>query len=499
MSNLFFTGSRGGVTLSLPELRRILHGNGYKMFSIDSMNKDFTLCKETSNRLFLADIDKMWDMIEEYANNDEEMQKIMIERKSISGSIVKTLNRAEAKTYKDPQHKCSLFFSNGVVDISRSDLSCNLMSWSDADLGGCKIWGDGVIDKSIRLDVIDDYKSGMFYKFCKNVAGENGVESLMRSIGYMIHSYKDPDRPYIIVYSDGNENDNSKSNGGTGKSLIITECLSRFRSLSMIDGKKYKADRDFNFQNVDGNSDVIIIDDVLQIFNYSSLYPSVTGTMTIEKKGKTPEQVPFSRSPKIAITSNFGIIANGGSDKRRRRVIGVTNYYSESKTPQSEFGCLFFDDWSGDNEIEWQYFFGFIIECVRLYFKDGVNNYNHTSIETRALANAQNPALLDYCLCNYTTCLGEDNAKSNKDWSIEVQEMLELNKKEKGYRELQRTMDSIGISRITIKNPVKLKNGKSERRHYFRIADKDKLNEILADQNLPLYTNETEMRFNNIE
>lgn len=495
MSDLFLKGKRGAVTLNLPELRRILHAEGYRMYSIDSMNRDFMLCKETSNRLFLANLDSMWKMIEDYATCDEEMQKIMMEQKSVSGSIVKTLDKVEAKPYKDPRHKCSLFFKNGVLSVNRNDLSHDITTWDKADLGGCKVWGNSVINKDVDLNLLSNYKDGMFYKFCVNVAGVNGIDPLMRSIGYMIHSYKDPDRPYIMVYSDGNEKDNSKSNGGTGKSLIITECLSRFRSISTIDGKKYKSDRDFNFQNVDGNSDVIIIDDVLQNFNYSSLYPSVTGTMTIEKKGKTPEQIPYSRSPKIAITSNFGIIANGGSDKRRRRVIGVTNYYGAHKTPHSDFGCLFFEDWNGDREIEWQYFFGFIVECIKMYFDRSVDNYNHTSIETRALANAQNPALLDYCLCNYMTCLGEEVAKSNKDWSTEVQEVLELNKREKGYRELQRTMESIGITRVTIKNPFNMGNGKSERRHYFTITDKEKLNEILADQNLPLFTSIPEMLF----
>lgn len=480
MDELFTRNSTGVWNgIHRPALYSIIRDAGYRNLSEGGMLKDSTLCKETSNKIEIAHLDEMWNYILSFAGVSSVKQNLLMKlRESMGDRIVKVLDRIDYVPYKDDRNTCRLFFSNGILEINRKDNSTKLIEWVDFKPKVGKVLSSNVIETPFDDNLDLNYRDGVFYKFCKNVVGINGLKPLMISLGYLIHSYKDPSKPYLIVFSEGSETDNNKSSGGTGKSLILKNLIKCVRTQSWVDGKSYKADSSFKLQSVNKYADNLLIDDLTQKFRYESLYPSVTDTMTIEKKGITPTQIPYMLSPKISVTTNYGLIANSPSDIRRRRVIGVTNYYSEKLTPFDEFKHNFFTEWTGDRVIEWQYCYMFIIECVKAFFDNNcvVENYNNRIIETRALANAQDPDLMEFCIDNYQDYIGIDNCQTHKEWSETV---LNITGRTKGagWKQLRAAMEAIGLSSS---NGVQRKEGGVNiRKYYFDITDYTKLHDIL--------------------
>lgn len=478
-----FTRNKNGVYHGIhrPSLHKIVRDAGYRNLSEGGMLKDSILCKETSNKIEMANLDDLWNYVLSFAGTSYLKQDIVMKlRETMGDRIVKNLDRITYVPYKDDRNTCRLFLKNGALEINRKDGSLNLIDWSSFSPTSGKVLSTNVSDISIDMDTNLDYKDGSFYKFCRNVVGGEGLKPLMIALGYLIHSYKDESKPYLIVFSEGGEKDNNKSSGGTGKSLILKNLIQCVRTQSWIDGEGFKGDSSFKLQSVNRYSDNVLIDDLPQKFKYRSIYTCVTDTMVIEKKGLTPTQVPYKLSPKIAVTTNFGLIANSPSDLRRRRVIGVKNYYSEKLTPFDEFGHNFFSEWTGDRAIEWQYCYQFIIECVRAFFANNcvVENYNHRNIETRALANAQNPDLMEYCIDNYSDYLGSNNLKGHNDWAETVIGLVGRSKGSE-WKSFRASMEAIGLkssSGVQIKE-----NNVNVRKYYFTVEDYDKLHDVLVN------------------
>ncbi len=65
----------------------------------------------------------------------------------------------------------------------------------------------------------------------------------------------------------------------------------------------------------------------------------------MEKKKKDAIKIPCSRSPKVAITTNYAIKGKGSSFERRKWELELTEHYPKEFTPLVEFGKLMFGGW----------------------------------------------------------------------------------------------------------------------------------------------------------
>lgn len=481
MEDLFTRNATGVYNgIHRPTLYKIIREAGYRNLSEGGMLKDSILCKESSNKIDLAHLDDMWNYILSFAGTSGLKQNLLMKlRETMGDRIVKVLDRISYIPYKDDKNNCRLFFKNGVLQLNRITGSTDLIEWSNFKPRAGKVLSSNISEISFDDSLDINYRDGSFYKFCRNVVGADGLRPLMIALGYLIHSYKNPSNPFLIVFSEGGEFDNNKSSGGTGKSLILQNLIQCVRTQSWLDGKAFKGDSSFKMQNVSKYADNLLIDDLSQKFNYEDLYPSISNVMTIEQKNLTPIQIPYALSPKIAVTTNYGLIANSDSDVRRRRVIGVNNYYSSKLTPYDEFHHNFFDDWVDDRAVEWQYCFRFIIECVKAFFDNDceVESHNHMIIETKALANAQNPDLMDFCIDNYHDFIGISNCKAHKEWD-EVAFSIVGRTKMAGWKQFRAAMEAIGL---TSSKGVQRKEGTVNiRKYYFEVSDYEKLRGILV-------------------
>ena len=178
------------------------------------------------------------------------------------------------------------------------------------------------------------------------------------TLGYLQHGYKNLSYCPAVILNDEVISDNPE--GGTGKGLVMS-ALAQMKKLVVIDGKAFAFERSFPYQLVSADTQILCFDDVKKNFDFERLFSVVTEGLTLEKKNKDAIKIPFDKSPKIAITTNYPIKGSGNSFERRKWELELHQHYNKDNTPVMEFGKHFFADW--DDE-DWCKFDNYMIDCL---------------------------------------------------------------------------------------------------------------------------------------
>ena len=264
----------------------------------------------------------------------------------------------------DTKNEAYFAFKNGVVVINKDEIK--LINYSDIDK---KIWKSQInFDRTITIDTEFDETLCEYFKFICKICAEDQdrVNYAQTLIGYNLHSYKDPAKPYASILAE--ETDDEAKGGGTGKGIFI-KALSYLIPTVRIDGKNFRPDRSFAWQRVNLGDKLVVIEDCPRNVEFEKYYPTITEGMTIEKKNKDELFLNYSEAPKLAFTTNYSINSNAEHAKRRQKIFEFASYFNSKKTPIDEFGHKLFDDWEDE---EWHRFYNFMFICVRVYLKYGV-------------------------------------------------------------------------------------------------------------------------------
>jgi len=155
------------------------------------------------------------------------------------------------------------------------------------------------------------------------------------------------------------------------------------KKLVVIDGKAFTFERSFAYQLVSADTQILCFDDVKKYFEFERLFSVVTEGLTLEKKNKDAIKIPFSKSPKIAITTNYAIKGAGNSFARRKWELELHQYYNKSFTPYDEFGRMMFGDWNDD---DWSEFDNYMIGCLQFYLMHGLVKSKFVNLQVRQLS-----------------------------------------------------------------------------------------------------------------
>lgn len=213
---------------------------------------------------------------------------------------------------------------------------------------------------------------------------ENHIHLLSKlcAIGYMIMEAKDNNVARAIIGMDGKQSEVGESNGRSGKSLV-GELMRNVMPIAYIPGKRSDIFNDqFVWNDVQENTKLVFIDDVLQNFNFEFLFPNITGDWTVNYKGGRRITLPFTRSPKIYIATNHAIRGTGSSFTDRQWLLAFSDFYNDTHKPVDDFGCLFFSEWDYE---QWNLTWNLLANCIQLYLEYGVVQAPGERLEQRKL------------------------------------------------------------------------------------------------------------------
>ncbi len=193
--------------------------------------------------------------------------------------------------------------------------------------------------------------------------------SKLCAIGYMMMEAKDNNVTRAVIGMDGKQSEVGDSNGRSGKSLV-GELMRQVMTIAYLPGKKPDLLSDaFVWNDIEENTRLVFIDDVLQNFNFEFLFPNITGDWTVNKKGGVRITYPFAKSPKIYIATNHAIKGTGSSFTDRQWLIAFSDFYNDVHKPIDDFGTLFFSEWDFE---QWNLCWNMLACCVQLYLQYGV-------------------------------------------------------------------------------------------------------------------------------
>ena len=222
-------------------------------------------------------------------------------------------------------------------------------------------------------------------------ADDKRTKSMESTIGFLMHGHKNLSYCPAVILNDEVISDNPE--GGTGKGIFMN-ALGHMKKLVTIDGKAFAFEKSFAYQLVSADTQILCFDDVKKYFDFERLFSVVTEGLTLEKKNKDAIKIPFSKSPKIAITTNYAIKGSGNSFSRRKWELELFQHYNKAYTPQDEFGRLFFGDWDDD---EWCVFDNYMIECLQLYLGEGLVESEFVNLKIRQLSASTSHDFIEWC------------------------------------------------------------------------------------------------------
>lgn len=272
-------------------------------------------------------------------------------------------DRANIDFLKDDKETSYFPFKNGVVVITKDNIELK----SYGELKKC-IWKSQVIDHHIVLEDEIDLQNIEYFKFIEKICANDEERYIygLSLIGYLLHKYKDPARPYAVILAE--ETENESTGGGTGKGIFV-KALSYILNTVRVDGKNFKIDKNFAFQRVDLDTRILAIEDTRKNVDFEGFYSIITEGVTVEKKNKDELFIPYADAPKVMFTTNYTIPNNGNHAKRRQKVFEFAPAFSSTYTPEDFFGHKLFDDWDKD---EWNRFYNLMFDAVQGYLKFGI-------------------------------------------------------------------------------------------------------------------------------
>jgi len=351
---------------------------GFKLYFYDNNSTIYRLIKVEDGFIYDASTEQVKKYIKNYIDHQkdkfdggvspQDILELVYKGSSIlfSESFFEFFDRADINFLKDDKDTGYFPFQNGVVEVKKD--SIKLKTYGEL---GKYIWKSQVIDHYITIDQDGINPENIeYFKFIKCISN-NEAEKYMYCIsliGYLLHQYKDPARPFAVILAE--ENDNDEQGGGTGKGIFV-KALSYILQTIRVDGKNFKIDKNFAFQRVDLDTKIIAIEDTRKKVDFEGFYSIITEGITVEKKNQDELFIPYKDSPKILFTTNYSIPQNGVHAKRRQRVFEFSPYFNQNHTPEDEFGHKLFDDWDKD---EWNRFYNLFFFCLQDYLTNGVIN-----------------------------------------------------------------------------------------------------------------------------
>jgi len=199
---------------------------------------------------------------------------------------------------------------------------------------------------------------------------------IMQMIGYLLHRHKSPSAAYaalLLDYAIGNST--KERNGRSGKTFLLKAvgALLKMEYIDMSNLAK-KSNQQFGFSGVKESTGLVIVDECPENLAFNELYAKISDDMEVERKGKDPVVIPFSKAPKFGIATNHTLKDHSPSTEGRFAPVVVSDYYHvktklnnyhETRKISDEYHQNLLD--SEYAETDWQADIHFMLECLQMF------------------------------------------------------------------------------------------------------------------------------------
>jgi hypothetical protein len=388
----WYLDDKGNVKIARTRFKRFLEAGGFCKYKIDE------------SYLFVRIMDNIVEEIDSIAVKEYALGYLYslpmdefdeLNRTDVMDALIKATNQVFANSFfeflitrkidfhKDTSECSYIFFKNGFVEVTKDKIDFKEYRHLDG-----KIWKRQMLKRRyISIGTRSDIEELLF-----NVCGKDNKRfvSLKSAIGFALHSYKDPNVAKAIIFMD--ERLSEGAYGRSGKGLLI-KAISHIRRAVVIDGRNFNPSKNFVFQRVSADTNIVAFEDLRENFPFDRLYSITTDGITVEVKHKNEVFIPFPESPKILISTNFSIRGIDDSTVDRQFIVEFSDYYNKKHRPIDDFGKLFFVNWSKE---EWGMFDNLMIECLQLYLQRGLIEYEHVNLEQKQLTDETCPEFTEF-------------------------------------------------------------------------------------------------------
>lgn len=373
MNEFWTKDSKGKINHVNHLFKEYLQHKGYFKFYPEGSD-NFIFVKFHDNVMFDANEDniKTITLDELYELEDMSVFNYFSEKtKLFKSDHLTMLKQIEPKSLQDDKYTSYLYYLNCAVKVTKN----NIETIPYEELDGF-VWNAQKIQRNFD---ITDYEGCVFQRFIGNISSNNKqrCDSMESTIGYLMHGYKPPEYSPAVILNDEVISDNPE--GGTGKG-IFCKSLGYMRNQVTIDGKSFNPSGSFPYQLVQASTQLLLFDDVNRNMPFEKLFSVITEGMTLEKKNKDAIHIPFEKSPKIIITTNYAIRGAGNSFERRKWELELAQYYNKNFTPEDEFGHVLFKAWSKE---EWLRFDNYMISNLQKWLDKGFVESDFKNLDTR--------------------------------------------------------------------------------------------------------------------
>ena len=315
---------------------------------------------------------------------------------TLSLSMTNVYHPEEPKLLQDTKDIVYLKFQNCVIEITKSNVK--MLKWDEIDGA---VWDTDIVKRNFKIEDFGDSKFKEFFEKSmydksnptarnwkdRYVINEERIQNLKECYGYLLSSHKNPSVPKAVVCLDEYA-DESNAEGGTGKSLVINS-VEYFKEMMVENGKNVSNVSSIHFlSEINHDTKLVHIEDISGDFNFKSLYVHITGVLSIRPLYKQMIRIPYHRSPKFSITTNFISTDMDTSTRRRQNIVEFGSYwndckrFNESPEDSNHLGISLFNDF--DNS-QWNQFYNFGIHCVQEFLNKGIREMSLGNLMVKAL------------------------------------------------------------------------------------------------------------------
>jgi hypothetical protein len=442
------------ITIEPLKYAEFLVKNGFNKYYPENAEKP-TFVRVQENKVRLSSADQIKDFVLQFLMSRGEIKVWNYCSKSVYLFNENHLNMIDSiglKMLQDTKDVSLIPFRNGVAKVTKN--SVVLQSYIDVE---GYIWENQILDRDFIP--VDEFKND-FQDLISKVSAENPerITALESTLGYLLHTFKDKTDQKAIIFNDQEIDDNA--NGGSGKSLMLT-ALSYIRKIVKIDGKAFNSKGDFVYQRVNLDTQVLAFDDVKKNFDFEQLFSLISEGITVNRKNKDEIFIPFERSPKIIITTNYVIAGAGSSHDRRRHELEFFQYFNAKKSPLELYGRLLFDSWSVE---DWSRFDNYMIRNLQMFLKYGLKQSISINADSKRFIQATSKDFFDFVNDGHI----ESNVRHYNNASIQL-----FQQETNGWKELESRRYLKWISEYAKYKKLDLRKERDHGGRFFELIDED--------------------------